>query len=144
MLNSVMIIDDTEADRYIAKWSLEKRSLASNIYEASDGKEAIEILKNYENSRRDLGEGFPPALILLDVNMPRMNGFEFLDAFAKLRKEAKDLYESVVVMMFTSSSLEEDKEKAFGFEFVRGYLNKPFNPEDLSEIIIKHFEGENE
>ncbi len=139
MLKSVMIVDDTEADRYIAKWSIKQNQIADLIFEARDGEEAMSILASYDEHKAEFGDRFPPTLILLDVNMPKMNGFEFLKEFEKLRALNDKFYDSVVVMMFTSSQLHEDKERTMGYDFVRDYLVKPVDPESLKSIIDKHF-----
>lgn len=138
MLNSVLIVDDLEADRYIARWSIEENSLAEHVMEAKDGQEALELFANFAETQKKMGPQFPPRLILLDVNMPRMNGFEFLEEFRKQREADPESYQSVIVMMFTTSELKEDKDKALSYDFVKDYLTKPIEGEALQEMIQKH------
>jgi CheY-like chemotaxis protein len=91
-------------------------------------------LKNYEESCKVYPNQFPPSLILLDINMPAMNGFEFLEAYQSLLTTQK-IYPSPTVIMFTSSEEENDKEKAMRFPFVKDYLVKPLSPEKVNKLV---------
>jgi CheY-like chemotaxis protein len=130
-----MIIDDDEVDRYTMKRLLKSGGINVPLEEAGDGEEAIQFFKNAEANRTKLGEGFPPIVVFLDINMPRMNGFEFLDAFKKLREE-NDGYDAVVFLMVTSSDNIQDKEHASQYDFVKGYIHKmpPTAGELLSHV----------
>ena len=120
---SIMIVDDDEVDRYTIKRLLKSGGINVPLEEAGDGEEAIQFFKNAETNRARLGDGFPPVVVFLDINMPRMNGFEFLDAFKKLRDENEG-YDTVVFLMVTSSDNIQDKERASQYDFVKGYINK--------------------
>ncbi|MGK0440489.1 MAG: CheY-like chemotaxis protein [Pseudohongiellaceae bacterium] len=89
-----MIVDDDEVDRYTLKRLLKSGGICVSVEEACDGEEVIQFFKNTEANRERLGQGFPPVIVFLDINMPRMNGFEFLYEFKKLREES-ECYESV-------------------------------------------------
>ena len=101
-----------------------------------NGKEALQLFKNYEESCKIYPNQFPPSLILLDINMPAMNGFEFLEAYQSLLT-TQDIYPSPTVIMFTSSDEENDKEKAMRFPFVKDYLIKPLSPEKVNKLVQK-------
>jgi CheY-like chemotaxis protein len=118
-----MIVDDSEIDRYTLKRLLKSGGVNVPLEEAIDGEEALEFFKNVETNSVKLGEAFPPVVVFLDINMPRMNGFEFLDSFKKLREEGEG-YDAVVFLMVTSSDNIQDKEHANQYDFVKGYINK--------------------
>ena len=129
---SFLIIDDDESDRYLLKRLLESGKLETTIFEADDGVAAIDLLQNYEENRAMHGELFPPLIVFLDINMPRMNGFEFLQQFRDLRDQ-RDAYRSIVFLMVTSSDNERDKEIVSEFDFVKGYIEK--FPDTGAELV---------
>ncbi len=136
MLNiPTLIIDDEEVDRYLLTRFLKKTKLNVNICEKVNGKEALEFLREYDKHAAECPDVFPPILIFLDINMPLLNGHQFLAEFQELRKQLD--YSASVVMMFTSSDSEEDKEKIMQYNFVKGYLVKgEVNADMLKEKII--------
>jgi CheY-like chemotaxis protein len=131
----ILIIDDDEVDRYILKRLLKEAELDFNIFEKQDGQEALEFLENYEANVKNYPDEFPPILIFLDINMPRVNGLQFLEEFVTLRLTIE--IESCVVMMFSSSEREEEKEKIMAHDFVKGYLVKgAFDAESLKDKVL--------
>lgn len=129
--HAVLIIDDQEADRYILTRYLERIDTISQIFEADDGTTALAFLKDYEHNATLYTDTFPPCLLFLDINMPILGGFPFLEEFQELQKQSG--YKSIVVMMFTSSDNPKDLERAFAYPCVKGYVTK----EDLSQEIIE-------
>src|SRR4030095_15973989 len=77
--NKVMIIDDNYTDRYVGEIRLKKHPFAKEVILKDSGRSALEFLEVSVNAPGDL-----PQLIFLDINMPEMNGFEFLEGFALL------------------------------------------------------------
>jgi CheY-like chemotaxis protein len=122
----VMIIDDDPIDRYILRRNIKKTNFASEIIESRTGLDALNILTDYSLSRREI-----PELIFLDINMPVLDGFEFLDAI-KLIKEYKNSCRIVVVSSYQN---ELDKKKVLLYESVIGYFEKPVQEETLLELI---------
>lgn len=118
---SVLIVDDSEIDRYILQRHLLKCGV-EHIIEQEDGSTALEFLEDFEHNRDVHGDKFPPTVIFLDINMPKINGFDFLDKFAKLRK--KYSLDTCIIMMYSSSEREEDKKRATNYDFVQEYLIK--------------------
>lgn len=110
----VLLVDDDDIDVEAIERAFKKEKISNPIRRAVDGVEALEILRG-ENGRQRLRK---PYIILLDINMPRMNGFEFLDA---IRKDPS-LSDSVVFMLSTSRN-EMDLIKAYS-EHVAGYICK--------------------
>lgn len=118
-MNSILIVEDNEADRFLSEIIIQNSGIVTKIHFAFDGKHALEILSEIE----------PPDLILLDINMPKMNGHEFLKEYS-LNNER----EIPVVVMLTSSDQEEDREKANAYKCVRDYMIKPINEEKLKAL----------
>lgn len=132
---SVLIIDDDEVDRLVLKRDFEKTGLELAIFEKTNGVEAIEFFQDYQNNRKNYPEDFPPLITFLDINMPLMNGFEFLEQFDALRNELD--VKTCIVMMFSSSEREEDKNTALNYGFVVDYLVKgEFSPLELKEKML--------
>ena len=135
---SVLIVDDDEVDRYSLKRLLKSFDYNINVMESEDGEDAVKFFKEYEASKKTSGDRFPPLIVFLDINMPRMNGFEFLEEFRLLTPQQED-YNLVVFMMITSSDNLDDKIRADKFESVKGYINKmPQTADDLLAHIKKY------
>ncbi|MFT6390357.1 MAG: CheY-like chemotaxis protein [Cellvibrionaceae bacterium] len=117
----ILVIDDSEADQFLFKLLVEERYPELNIIQAYDGQQAHEILTTTD---------LKPDIIFLDINMPRMNGYEFLDATQDIiiEKNAK-------VFMLTSSNQDSDKAKALDYTCVKGYVEKPFGIEPLEKAL---------
>ncbi len=120
ILSRVIVVDDCDADQFISKIIINRYDSNIEVLQAYDGEEALDILDSQENK---------PQVIFLDINMPRMDGHEFL----KIYSERKDQQAPVVVML-TSSSQERDKESCRTHQCVKQYLEKPLKKEDLEQV----------
>lgn len=118
-MQSVMIIDDSEADQFFAKLEIAKFDSSISVLQAYDGFQAMEVLEDAESS---------PDVIFLDINMPRMSGHEFLAEYVKNFKDTS------IVIMLSSSSLDVDKDRALSFDCVRDYIEKPLDATYLSRV----------
>lgn len=118
---SLLIVDDDDIDATALRRALHKLKLLNPLYRAKDGMEALEILRN--------GEVPSPYIILLDINMPRMNGIEFLEV---LRADPELTY--AVVFVLTTSKSDEDIIAAYR-EHVAGYLLKQRMDSDFLQVI---------
>ncbi len=134
---SMMIIDDDEVDRYLLKRIINKNDLSTKIFEVSNGVEALDFFNNYEENLQKYNDDFPPVIVFLDVNMPIMGGWKFLEEFSKVKAQ-NEIFTSSVFMMFTSSEREEEKKKAESYDFVKGFIMKgSLTPESLQEKVEK-------
>ena len=120
---NLLLVEDDEVDIQGLKRAFAKSRIGNPITVARDGIEALEILRG-ENGQAKLAK---PNLILLDLNMPRMNGLEFLEAI----RADEDLKTSVVFMI-TTSKAEEDKARAYE-KNVAGYIVK----QDLANTFMQ-------
>jgi CheY-like chemotaxis protein len=118
---SVLIIDDSEIERYILSHQLKKIGV-SEIIQKSDGKSGLEFLKDSSQNPQQFGTHFPPAIIILDVNMPIMGGFEFLQKFAELKTQF-DL-DICQIVMYSGADDPVDKTRALQYDFVKDFLIK--------------------
>lgn len=127
-LNCILLVDDDPDDNFYHQIIITEMDIAHKLDIVSNGIEALKYLKK-ENQT-------PPELIFLDINMPRMNGWEFLEEYKKLDAQAKA---SVVIMILTTSSNPDDIKKAKQIQDVSGIETKPLNKETLAEILQEHF-----
>lgn len=124
-INSVLIVDDSNSDVFLASHHLQESGLYSHVWSVNDGQAALDLYLD-ETSARRKHPGHPPDLILLDINMPRLNGFEFLDKFQEINRSASP---AVVIVMVTSSEFAEDIKRAKSYDIVADYLVKPLELE---------------
>ena len=125
-LNSVMLIDDNDDDNFFHAHVIRKTSIAENILITTSAFEALEHLSIFEQA---------PQLIFLDINMPKMNGFDFLEAYKKMKPANK----SIVIVMLTTSLNPIDREKAVQNEMITDFRTKPLTREMLLEITDRYF-----
>ena len=128
---TVMLIDDNEIDNLINQKMIEAASVTEHIYTHTGAKSAIEFLKNME--KLEMADQVLPDLIFLDIDMPLMDGFQFLDEFEKLSNVAK---KKCKIVMLTSSINPQDFNRSKKYENVRLYLNKPLSHESIAKLDL--------
>lgn len=134
-LNAVMLIDDNEIDNLINQKMIESINMTENIFIHSGAKSALEYLKNIEKIKIG-AENFLPELIFLDIDMPLMDGFQFIDEFDKLSDTTK-LYCKIVLL--TSSLDPKDISKSKKNTQILKYMNKPLSQDNLKKLIESNF-----
>lgn len=125
-LHTILLVDDDEISNYITEALIKEIDLAETLLVATDGQQALNYLQQHPVIN-DQEEGH--ILVLLDLNMPVMDGFEFMEEY-----QQKSWKDKVTVIMLTSSSNPKDMAKAKKYAFA-GYLQKPFSQQDLKKII---------
>ncbi len=129
-LNCILLVDDDESCNEFHQLIIEKTACTEKVEVAYDGEEALAFLKSSIN-----GVHPEPDIIFLDINMPGMNGWEFLEEYKKLEGEIK----SKIVVMLTTSLNPNDKTRAEKTGCVDGFRSKFLSIKDVNEILLKHF-----
>jgi len=126
-IREILLIDDNEADNYLHSLIIEEVDCAEQVTAVNNGKEAIK----YISQLLEEGKNWP-ELIFLDINMPVMDGWEFLDAY----NELKGIEEHPkIIMMLTTSLNPDDRSTAEENKRVTSFMNKPLTIESLTAII---------
>lgn len=134
-VNCILLIDDDPDDNFFHKIIIEEAGVCNQVQVATDGESALDYL--IKSGEPNQSESFPrPDVIYLDINMPRMNGFEFLDEYEKLDEQLKS---KIVIVLLTTSSNPNDQIKAEAYTAVKGFQNKPLTEEMLHETVEKYF-----
>lgn len=128
---TVMLIDDNEIDNLINQKMIEAASITENIYTHTGAKSAIEFLRNME--QLDVAEKVLPDVIFLDIDMPLMDGFQFLDEFEKLSNTTKT---KCKIVMLTSSINPQDFNRSKKYDNVKLYLNKPLSHDSIQQLSV--------
>ncbi|MDE3251756.1 MAG: response regulator [Bacteroidota bacterium] len=124
----VCVIDDDNIYQYTARVLLESTGLAKKITSFYNGREAISFFQKAENQNPDE----LPDVIFLDINMPIMNGWEFLEEYDKLHTSFP---KPIMVYVVSSSVDSSDMQKSRSFEAVSDYLVKPVNRSKFLELM---------
>lgn len=131
LLKTIMLIDDDLPTNYLNKMVIDEAQCTENVVTVNSGIEALKFLEEQPIEKM-------PDLIFLDINMPAMNGWEFLDAYQSIPNKKK---EKTVIMMLTTSENPDDKMKAKCIKDISGFMIKPLS-EDLVENVMGQFFAE--
>jgi CheY-like chemotaxis protein len=127
LLDCVLLIDDDEPTNFLNRMTLEQAGCARRIQIAESGWEALDFLQA-TNPR--------PDLIFLDINMPAMDGWEFLERYRNLPSACKA---DVVLVMLTTSLNPDDEQRTRAIPEVAGFEHKPLGQEKLENLLKKYF-----
>ncbi|HLN71739.1 MAG TPA: response regulator [Prolixibacteraceae bacterium] len=134
-INCILLVDDDESDNFFHTLTIQEAEFCNQIKVATDGRYALDYMLKALNA--ETASEYPmPDIIFLDINMPRMDGFDFLDEYLLLDETKTS---GIVIIMLTTSLNPYDMERAMNYKVVRDYRNKPLTAEMLQEIIDKYF-----
>jgi len=123
-VQTAFIIDDSEVDLFVQKKFIELRQFAGEVVTFNSPTQALEILGSatYKDAE---------GLVFLDLNMPMINGFEFLD---KAREMSSGIFNRMKVVILTSSNSIADQERAMSFANVITFMSKPLTVQSLDSL----------
>ncbi|MGI4759327.1 MAG: response regulator [Janthinobacterium lividum] len=131
-LPCVLLVDDDATTNFLNRSLLTRLGVAERILVAEDGEQALRELGQYCSPRTSSC----PALVLLDVNMPGMNGIEFLEEYRQLPLATQN---AVVIVMLTSSLHPHDVQRVAQLSVVADFISKPLTREKVQELWQAHF-----
>src|ERR1700733_12183750 len=125
---SVLLVDDDEINNFISIKLIKKALLSTEIIACLNGKYAIDQLVEIQKTNPDK----LPDYILLDINMPIMNGWEFLDEYKRLNI---DPLGKTKIFIISSSVFSNDINKARSYPLVKNFISKPLNVDKIVELF---------
>ena len=126
----ILIIDDDEINNFVLKNVILRAFSDALVHIASEGQEGLDFLANRRSEGTD-----PPGIILVDINMPVLNGFEFLDAY-----QERFVNKHSHVYMVSSSISKEDQKRSYSYDFVQGYITKPLVNQNVVFIVDEYLQ----
>ena len=123
-----MLIDDNKYDNYYHQWIIQTHKKADHIICHERAEAGLAYLKNHSQPH--------PDLIFLDINMPGMDGWEFLEEYNKLDA---DMRSKVIVVMLTTSENPDEKSRGLAHEVLADFKTKPLTVEMIDDLLAKHF-----
>lgn len=124
LFDLIILIDDDPINNLINRRLIGKLDISQNVVEFPEAEKALQFIKTIDKIR---------SLILLDINMPVMNGWDFLYAYAAMENRSDE-----TIIMLSSSIDHQDRLKADGFGFVRAFIEKPLTKEKLLNALKKN------
>lgn len=122
-IHTVMTIDDEPIDQMIYRRVLKRSGIVENVIDFQMAEDALNHFRTTSDAK--------PDILFLDIHMPAMNGFEFLD---QMMSEFGDEFADCIVIMLTTSLDPQDRERAKRYPMVKDYLSKPLTLENISTV----------
>ncbi|KAA1248097.1 response regulator [Aquimarina sp. RZ0] len=127
-IECILLVDDSPSTNFYHKKLIETTGEVDQIFDVENGLEALDYI--YQKGKYDF-QPPRPNIIFLDINMPKMDGFEFLERYSKIPKA---LRADVLVVFLTTSNWVKDKLKAIESNLVYDFLEKPLKMEELKKV----------
>lgn len=133
-VDSILLVDDDHPTNFYNSIIIEDLDCANNVMFMQSAQEALDYLQmGFDNK-----DFVRPNLLFLDINMPGMNGWEFLEELAEMKTEQYDVSE-IVIIILSSSLNPDDRTKAITNPFVKDFMNKPLSEECLMHVMNTYF-----
>ncbi len=134
-LRSILLVDDNDTSNFLNERLLKRMALTDEIKVLSNGKSAFEYLERLNRAGRNSSET-KPELILLDINMPVVDGFEFLELYNQLDEQFRT---DILVAILSTSNHPQDTSRASDFNAY--YITKPLTIEKVETLLSMHYAG---
>jgi CheY-like chemotaxis protein len=132
-LNTILLVDDDKDCNFFHQRLINKLNCVDHLNTVNDGQEAIEFLNSTQNGKHPR-----PDIIFLDLNMPRMTGWEFLEEYEKLEVDKKA---KIIVVMLATALHTGDTERIKKYHnIINGYKKKYLDKEAMDQILKEHFQ----
>jgi CheY-like chemotaxis protein len=135
-LNLILLVDDDDTTNFVNHRTLQRTQAAREVKIFTDGQQALKYMQAANCGPAHTGTEVCPDLIFLDIKMPVMDGFEFLEAYKQM---GLDKVVPTKIMMLTSSASFYDLKRLETFEEVKRHFSKPLADQDIKEIIREYF-----
>lgn len=130
-LKEILLVDDSDLDNFVHQRVLKTLDVAERVTVAENGQEALEYLEQvYRERPLEV-----PELIFLDINMPIMDGWEFIEAV----RGSDIISNTVIVTMLTTSTNPDDRAKAEESNKLQGFLTKPLTAASVEKVLKEYF-----
>ena len=129
-LRGILLVDDNETSNFLNERLLKRMALTDNIIILNNGKQALEYMEELSRQPATL----KPELVLLDINMPVLDGFEFLELFNQFDEQFR---EDILISILSTSNHPQDTGKATRFN--AHYLTKPLTTEKIENLLAAHY-----
>ena len=127
-IKSILLVDDNPADNLFHQLLIDEMKVTETLIAVEDGEEAIDYLRTHLDNL--------PSLIFLDINMPRMNGWEFLDEYDSFPSSVKS---KIIIIMLSTSANPKDISRSQEYLTVSNFETKPLTKESLENILDHYF-----
>lgn len=128
MNKTVLIVDDDPIVRLILQKMIHNFNSSVICHQCDNGYEGLAVLETLQNATDAI-------VVLLDINMPVLNGWEFLDSLQKINLDSFNTFQLYIV---SSSTDESDKVKAQSYPVIKNFYHKPLSQQDIEEILNSH------
>ena len=135
-LDCVLLVDDDISTNFIHRRIVQNAKINVDVKEITSAKEALDYL-TYSGKYKDQTDAPKAGIIFLDINMPGMNGWDFIAEYKKLDEKHKA---RIIVVMLTTSLNPDDEKHAANVEEIATYLHKPLNIDAFAKIADQYFE----
>lgn len=135
-LNCILLIEDNDFINIYNRRVIEQLNLAENIEIVEDGQEGLDYLMQQGKFAQNGHVHNLPDLILLDLNMPRVNGWEFMQEFQKIKKS---IDKRIVIIVLSTSPNPDDIKRSEDIGDIAAFVSKPLTRDVLGKLIEKHF-----
>lgn len=130
MKKNIILVDDDKIFNFLNEKTITSLGLANEVHFALNGKQALELLEKYRD-----GEIQRPDIIFLDLNMPIMNGYQFIEAFTNM--DLPDKHKITIVVLSSSADPNDvARTKRLGIQY---YFNKPLSKDEIKKLIGDEF-----